>query len=147
MSGSANNGYFTAGMADMATALTGDERFGGDTNLENGATPQVAAFSPAQLASGAMVVSVPLTGFTITIADGVTCYVINPAGTLATGTFTMPANPQEGQLLTIGSTQTQTAVTLTANTGQTFAVAAPTALTAGISVMFRYLATVWYRVQ
>jgi len=29
MSGSANNGYYTAGMADMATALTGDERFGG----------------------------------------------------------------------------------------------------------------------
>ena len=146
MSGSANNGYFTNGMTDFADVMTGSERFGGDTNISNGATPQVAAFSPAQLASGAMVVSVPLTGFDISIADGVSCYIIKPAGTLATGNFDMPANPVEGQLLTIGSTQTQIAVTFTANTGQTFAVAAPTAMTAKVRIQFRYLATVWYQV-
>ena len=147
MSGSANNGFYTAGMADMATALTGDERFGGDTNLENGAVPQVAAFSPAQLASGVMVVTVPLTGFSVTIPDGVTSYVQNPAGTLATGTYTMPANPAEGQVLNVVSMQTQTACTFTANTGQSFAVAAPTALTAKIGATFRYLDGVWYQTR
>lgn len=147
MSGSANNGYFTNGMADYTDALTGDERFGGDTNLDNGATPQVSAFTPAQLSGGVFATSVPLTGFTITIANGVTCYIINPAGTLATGTFTMPAAPYEGQELTVGSTQTQTAVTFTANTGQSFAVTAPTALTAKLAVTFRYLAGVWYQTQ
>jgi hypothetical protein len=146
MSGSVNNGYFTAGMADMALALSSANRFGGDTNLSGEASPQVAAFSPTQLASGVFVVSVPLTGFAITIGAGVSQYLINPAGTLATGTFTMPEAPQEGQELSIGSTQTQTAVTFTANTGQTFAVAAPSALVAKVSVKFRYLSTVWYQV-
>ena len=129
MSGSVNNGYFTAGMADMALALSSANRFGGDTNLSGEASPQVAAFSPTQLASGVFVVSVPLTGFAITIGAGVSQYLINPAGTLA-----------------IGSTQTQTAVTFTASSGQTFAVAAPTALVAKVSVKFRYLSTVWYQV-
>lgn len=147
MSGTANNGFFTNGMADFTEVMSADMRFGGDTNISNGGTPQVAAFKPEQLASGVFQVRVPLTGFTITIPDGVSSYVINPAGTLATGTFTMPANPAEGMLLSVGSTQTQTAVTFTANTGQSFAVAAPTALTAKVAATWRYLAGVWYQTR
>lgn len=145
MSGSANDGFYTAGMADYTLAPTVNIRFGGDTNLTNGSTPQVAAFSLAQIAGGVFQVSVPLTGFAITIPNGVSKYMINPAGTLATGTFTMPAAPTEGQSLTVSSTQTQTAVTFTANTGQSFAVTAPTAMVAKTPITFRYLAGVWYQ--
>ena len=146
MSGSANNGYFTTGMADMALALSSANRFGGDTNLAGEATPQVAAFSPAQLSSGVFVVTVPLTGFTIAIGAGVSQQLINPAGTLATGTFIMPVAPQEGQELAVGSTQIQSAVTFSASPGQSFAVTAPTALAAKVSVRFRFQSSVWYQV-
>lgn len=139
-------GFFVNGMDELTTAMTGDERIPCDTGLSSGANPASASLSPTQVASGAMTVSIPLTGFTITIADGITAYVINPAGTLATGTFTLPANPTEGQLLEISSTQTQTAVTISANTGHTIVGAAATALTAVTAIRFRFLATKWYRV-
>jgi hypothetical protein len=59
------------------------------------------------------------TGFTYTFAAGTTTLVINPAGTLATGTITMPAAPVDGMVITITSTQQITALTLNGNTGQT----------------------------
>lgn len=86
---------------------------------------------------------VPLTGFTI--AARASLVHLNPAGTLATGTITLPLNPMDGQQFTVISTQTQTALTLTANTGDTIANAA-TALVALTSVSYRYhLATRTWR--
>jgi len=69
---------------------------------------------------------VPLTGFSITIANGTNRLILNPAGTLATGTITMPPNPADGQIVTISSTQTITALTLSPNTAQTISNAAST---------------------
>jgi hypothetical protein len=75
---------------------------------------------------------IPLTGFTITAANSTALLYLNPAGTLATGTLTLAANPSDGQNFCLLDTKTQTAITVNANTGQTLAgLAAPTALVAG----------------
>jgi len=90
---------------------------------------------------------VPLTGFAITIPNHTSLMMINPAGTLATGTFTMEPNPSDGQRVCIVSTQTQTAVTIAANTGQTIGgLAVPAAGTANVRMCFTYIASTatWY---
>lgn len=81
--------------------------------------------------------SVPLTGFSLTFANSQTNMILNPAGTLATGTLTTAPNPSNGQRECVLSTQTQTALTWSANTGQTIANA-PTALVANVPVCMTY---------
>jgi hypothetical protein len=79
---------------------------------------------------------VPLTGFTITMLTAK--LALNPAGTLATGTVNLPLNPPDGCLAEISSTQTQTALTVAANTGDLIVGAAVTALVANTRVAWRY---------
>lgn len=88
----------------------------------------------------------PTTGFAITIADNTQTLILKPAGTLATGTITMPANPIEGQQVRIMTSQIITALTLSPNSGQTI-IAAPATLGAGQGVAFIYSVadTTWYR--
>jgi len=85
------------------------------------------------------------TGFTYTFAAGTTVLVINPAGTLATGTITMPASPVDGMTITFSSTQIITALTLNGNTGQTV-VSKVTTLAANQSAtyVYRLASTSWY---
>lgn len=91
---------------------------------------------------------VPTTGFTNTIADTTSYYVIEPAGTLATGTLTMPASPINEQVVTIASTQTITALTHSPNTGQTLKGALTTiAVDGNASWIYRTANTTWYRVS
>ena len=95
--------------------------------------------------------SVPVTAFAITVARGNTFVLINPSGTLATGAITTDANPGDGQRLCVMSSQTQTALTMTAATGQAFASyggATVTALTANTPVCWFYIANqaVWVRI-
>jgi hypothetical protein len=87
----------------------------------------------------------PTTGFSYTFAAGTTVLVMNPAGTLATGTITMPAAPADGMNITFSSTQTITALTVNANTGQTI-VSAPTVLPANQTgaYIYRLSNTTWY---
>ena len=59
---------------------------------------------------------VPTTGFSYTFAAGTTVLVMNPAGTLATGTITMPAAPADGMTISFSSTKTITALTVNATT-------------------------------
>lgn len=89
---------------------------------------------------------VPLTGFSYTFANNQDLFVLNPAGTLATGSITFAPNPSDGQRESVVSTQAVTAETFTANTGQ-YVVGAPTALVAGTTVTFTYVATTatWYK--
>lgn len=91
-------------------------------------------------------VEVPLTGFSITL-DSCPILVINPAGTLATGTVLLPATPLDGQQASIISTQTQTALTVTAATGDTVNNA-PTALVAltPVKLGYRLSDKTWYRI-
>lgn len=45
----------------------------------------------------------PTTGQTVTVTTNVTALHIDPAGTLAALTITLPASPVNGQMLMIGS--------------------------------------------
>ena len=85
------------------------------------------------------------TGFTYTFAAGTQVLVINPAGTLATGTITMPASPSDGMTITFSSTKIITALTVNANTGQTINNAVTT-LSAGqsVSYIYRLSSTAWF---
>lgn len=87
----------------------------------------------------------PTTGFSYTFAAGVNVLVMNPAGTLATGTITMPASPADGMTISFSSTQTITALTVNANTGQSI-VRKPTSFGAGSAMTFVYRLsnTTWY---
>jgi hypothetical protein len=60
----------------------------------------------------------PTTGFSITPAQGVTQLVLNPSGTLATGTLIMPANPGDQQPFEVMTSQTITALTNNPSSGQ-----------------------------
>jgi hypothetical protein len=70
---------------------------------------------------------------------------MNPAGTLATGTITMPAAPADGMTISFSSTQAITALTVAGNTGQSI-VGQPTVFGAGAAVTFVYRLsnTTWY---
>jgi hypothetical protein len=87
------------------------------------------------------------TGFTYTFAAGVQTLIANHAGTLATGTVTMPASPADGMTITISTTQQITALTLSANTGQSMGGTQTTLLPANSAVQFVYRLsnTTWYR--
>jgi len=84
------------------------------------------------------------TAFTYTFAAGTTVLVINPAGTLATGTITFPAAPADGMTVTFSSTQQITALTLAGN-GKTI-VSAVTGMLANqaTSYVYRLSNTSWY---
>jgi hypothetical protein len=87
----------------------------------------------------------PTTGFSYTFAAGTTVLVMNPAGTLATGTITMPAAPVDGMTISFSSTQQITALTVAGNTGQSI-VGNPTTMLAGGAATFVYRLsnTTWY---
>lgn len=97
---------------------------------------------------------VPVTAFTITPANFISLLYLNPAGTLATGTLTLQANPSDRQKFCLQDTQTQTAITIAASTGQTlsagtFGLATPTALVANTRYCWLYLGALstWTRTQ
>jgi Protein of unknown function (DUF2793) len=88
----------------------------------------------------------PSTGFAITIADICERLILDPAGTLAAGTITMPATPRDGQLCTIASVQAVTALTHAANTGQTLHGALTTIPANGFAqYLYSAAAATWYR--
>lgn len=86
--------------------------------------------------------NVPTTGFTLTITAPYT--ILDPAGTLATGTIKFPATPQDGDRLSVSSSHAITGLTLNGN-GQTISNAATT-LAAGGTLHYIYNAalTTWY---
>lgn len=87
----------------------------------------------------------PTTGFTYTVPDGTGKVILDPAGTLATGTITMPAKPNNGQIVRVSTSQTITGLTVSANSGQSIKNA-PTTLAAGgnFRYIFRTTNTTWY---
>lgn len=95
---------------------------------------------------------VPLTGFAITPPNLTSLLYLNPAGTLATGTLTMEAVASDGQKFCLQDSQTQTAITIAANNGQTlasFGLGALTALVANTRYCWLYNASLssWIRTQ
>ena len=86
----------------------------------------------------------PTTGFSYTFAAGTQMLVMNPAGTLATGTITMPASPADGMTITFSSSQQITALTMSGNGASL--VGAVTFLPAktGVTYVYRATGTTWY---
>jgi hypothetical protein len=124
--------------------------------LSAGPSDGVSVIVPQGVAQGAWVrigpasaysLQILLTGFAITVANNITQLILQPAGTLATGQVTFPAVPLDGQILGIASSQTITALTLTANIGQTL-LGAVTTLAANTGVRYQYVASIktWFRV-
>lgn len=91
---------------------------------------------------------VPTTGFSITIANNISTLLLNPAGTLATGTITMPATPIDGQIVQVSSSQIVSSLTVSANSGQTI-LGAPTSIapTGGFRYIYNLSGTTWYRIN
>lgn len=152
----ANSGIWsTLPNAPSAYPLTGNELSPADTELPGGANPQTEVISTQQYRAVAYSQQTPLTGFSITVPNGVSNLLLTPAGTLATGTITLPSAPVDGQMVCIFDTQTQTAVTIAANTGQTINGTALTALTANTRYCYVFAGTTtnagtanaWYRAQ
>ena len=85
------------------------------------------------------------TGFSYTFAAGTQVLVAVPAGTLATGTVTMPSAPADGMVITIQSSQQITALTLNGNTGQSIVGnAVQISPNAPLSWVYRLTNTTWY---
>lgn len=87
----------------------------------------------------------PATGFSIIVPDGTFHLILDPAGALATGTVTMPANVLDGQVVNIRTSQAITALTIQGNTGQSVK-AQPTTLAAGkrVDAIFNISNTTWF---
>jgi len=86
------------------------------------------------------------TGFSYTFAAGTQVLVINPAGTLATGTITMPAAPADGMTITVESTQQVTALTMSGNGGTVVGPAVQLIPNQPLSWVYRTSNTSWYPV-
>ena len=87
------------------------------------------------------------TGFSYTFATGITTLIANPAGTLATGTITMPSSPADGMVITFTTTQEITALTIAGNTGQSIGgtQVALMAANSSLSFVYRLPNLTWYR--
>lgn len=87
------------------------------------------------------------TGFSYTFPTGTTTLIAAPAGTLATGTITMPVSPADGMVVTITTTQEITALTINGNTGQSIGgtQVAQMPANSAMSFVYRQSNTTWYR--
>lgn len=88
----------------------------------------------------------PLTGFTYNVPDGVQHLLITPAGTIAAGTVSLPPNPSDNFVFNVSSSQTITALTVTAQSGRTI-YGAPTTIGAAAPFEYRYnqAQNAWFR--
>lgn len=90
------------------------------------------------------------TDLPFTIPDNVNCVLFTDSATVASGTITMPANPIDGQEILIMGNATITALTFTANTGQTMKPGVATTLTPAAPARVRHhnntpTSLDWYR--
>lgn len=151
LSGSASTARTNLGLGTLATQAASAVAITGGTieSATLGAVTPAAVKATTISHSGVEIdtsysYQTPSTGFSITPAAGVSRLVINPAATLATGTVIMPASPVDGQLLVIMSSQIVTALTLSANGGQSILGALTTlALGGRIECIYRAASTTW----
>jgi hypothetical protein len=102
----------------------------------------VAPTSPRT--DGAVTVASPPTGFSSTIPDDCSTYIIATASPLTNGTLTMPRNPSGNRIVRIVSTQEITHFVLSARVGQSIA-GTPTKLAGNRAVGYVYNGTAWHR--
>jgi hypothetical protein len=87
----------------------------------------------------------PINGFSITLAKNDSHVILVPAGTLATGTITMPAAPYDGQIIDIRTSKEITTLTIAPNAGQSV-LGNPATLAAGgrTEAIYKLANTTWY---
>ena len=96
----------------------------------------------ALAAAPPVVTVVPLTGATITMAQGDRMLYVNPAGTIATLTVKLPPNPLVAQSVTIGFGQIVTALTVQDSAA---GAVASTAGAIGVSQEWKFLGGAWVK--
>lgn len=107
---------------------------------------QLSEFIEAGLPAANTQNFVPATGGSIKLNDGTNILFLDPAGTLATFSITFPVGSVDGQTLTILSTQTITALTLAAGTGQTLRATTTTiAANTAVRYVFSLNNQAWYK--
>jgi hypothetical protein len=127
------------------TSLSGSEQF---EAVQSGTSVKVTATQVRAFANQeSLTYRAVSTGFTETFAAAQDTMILFNAGTLATGTVTMPASPLNGQVVRVTAAMIVTALTVSPNAGQTM-VGAPTAISTTTPFAFVYRAanTTWYRV-
>lgn len=110
--------------------------------------PDMERMRAHQLALSGVTFSGLSNGGSTTIGNNIQRLQNTTTGTIATHTITMPAAPQDGDIVEIGTDGEITGLTLNANAGQSITGAATT-LTADSSVAYFYRAStaIWYRKQ
>ena len=129
----------------LLSTLTGAERI-----IVNNGGATITGVTAAQLRdAGGYVVAAPVSGSTVQAANNASMLSLQPAGTIAALTVALPTVPFDGQRVQIFSSQAITALTLTASPGTVSAAGAVTALTAGQSIEYFYVASTatWNRIQ
>ncbi len=154
-----NNGVCNQFTPVGPSSLVGTETMPADVNPANNAAPFTVNVPILALNAGPYQYNAPLTGASITVANTSRRLMLEPAGTIAALTVTLPAVGAGATLLidnqTFGlcSTQVITALTMTAGSGTTLlnpatATTVPSATAAGcFEWVYRKTNTTWYRVQ
>ena len=97
-----------------------------------------------------VIINAPIAGFTLQLTNTSNNLqvILNPAGTLATGTIVLPpvADCFDGQEIIFVSTQTITALTTNANGGTTVGVPSGFSATSTFTIRFNKLQSTWYTI-
>lgn len=134
-------------ISGMITAVN-NATFASDTSgidSNNSATMVVTGpfATSGAFADTSTVTVTPTTGFSNTIPNGCSTYLMTPAAALASGTVTMPGTPIAGQIVRIISSKAISAFTLSANVGQSI-VNVPTSINGGTALSYMFIGTTWY---
>ena len=91
----------------------------------------------------------PVTGFAHQIPVRTGVCLLTPAGVLASGTLTLPGQAADGFRQSILTSQTVTALTISPATGQTIVGTASLTLTAGVQIVYMFVASnnTWYKMN
>lgn len=138
------------------TIITGSELIPADTQLSQGRAPQTVLLKMAGLGVGPYQYNAPASAASLTVAAGENQLIIEPAGTIAALTVTLPAATLlvDNQRWGFCSTQIVTTLTLTAGSGTTVS-GAPTAAVVPVTTgggscpewVYRQTNTTWYRIH
>lgn len=144
-SGSNKWGFYGSGNANNAFA--GNTRFGGTTAPVATVDVTGSISHTQQEIDLSYTYNTPTTGQTVTIASGTQTAIINPAGTLAALTITLPAcnSGYDGSLVRYTSEQVITALTVNASSGSVSGAPTNLAIGAGNGYICRGSNTTWYR--
>lgn len=134
-----NNGVCNQYRPAGPNNLAGGAVIPSDTNNPNGQNPQTVLI-PAVLTGSTTQDAAPVAAATVTVVSGTAKLLLDPAATLATLTVVLPPATAlvDGEELSITSSQTVTALTVTPGTGTTIAGTAPSTVGANAPVNLVY---------